>query len=345
MAVATLAAHRQFDIREDTPLAPAPGEVQVRVGAVGICGSDLHYFLDGHIGDVEAVYPMVLGHEPAGVITAIGEGVSGWSVGDRVACEPPIYCYHCEWCMMGRHNLCAHGRFMSSPTDPGFFRSVVNLPSANALPLPERLSLSVASLYEPVSIILHSFRFAEPQVGETAAVFGAGPIGLTTIAALRLAGVRRIVAVEPLEHRRRMALHLGADDVLDPAQGDVVRELKQSTQGRGFDLVIDCATQGDTINQSLMVARPAGRVVVTGVPQARRIELDFHEMRRKELGFFSVRRANHTGQAALRMLGEHAAHFAPMITHQVGLSGIQDAFQMLGACADGAVKVVVDPQA
>ncbi len=115
MALAELIAQHQFIIRDNVVPNPAPGEVQVRVEAVGVCGSDLHNFSEGRIGDTPSVYPMVLGHEPTGTLIGLGEGVTGWSIGDRVALEPPIYCYHCEFCMTGRHNLCEHVRFLSNP--------------------------------------------------------------------------------------------------------------------------------------------------------------------------------------------------------------------------------------
>jgi L-iditol 2-dehydrogenase len=343
MTVAELAAYRSFRLRELPDCPPAPDEVQVRVESVGICGSDLHYFLDGHIGDTPATYPQVLGHEPAGVITALGSGVSGWSVGDRVALDPPVYCYHCEWCMSGRHNLCERVRFFSSPGEPGFFRNHANVPVENLLALPANLGFDEGSLFEPISIILHSFRFGQPRMGETAAVLGAGPIGLSTIACLRLAGVKRIFSVEPVAERREMAVRLGADVSINPRETDPVHEVLRETGGRGVDITFDCATQEDTVNQALYMTAPAGRAVITGVPQAHRVALDFHHLRRKELGFFSVRRANHTGAAAVQLLREHPEAFAPMITHRLPMASVQRAFEMLGAYEDGVTKIVLRP--
>lgn len=345
MAIAELAGYRRFEVKPYLRPEPGPGEVQVRMAAIGICGSDLHHFIDGHIGDYDSVYPMVLGHEPAGVVTAVGEGVTGWSAGDRVACEPPIYCYHCEWCMKGQHNLCENVTFMSNPGVPGFFRDHVTLPAANLLALPPSMGLAEATLYEPISIILHSFRYAQPKLGDTAAVFGAGPIGLTTIAALKLAGITRLWCVEPVAYRREIALRMGADAAIDPAQTDPVKQILADTGHRGVDLSIDCASQDDTINQSMYAACPGGRVVITGVPQARRLDnFDFHHMRRKELYFASVRRSNHKGHAAIELLESHREKFLPMLTHRMPMTKIQSAFEMLMRFEDGACKVVIEPE-
>jgi len=343
MRVAELAALRRFHLTErEDPAAPAPGHVQVRVASVGVCGSDLHYFSEGGIGDAACVYPMVLGHEPSGVVAKTGTGVTGWSPGDRALLEPALYCYHCEFCLRGQHNVCAHLRFLSQPDEPGFFRDVVNLPAVNLLPLPEGMSLREGTLFEPLAVVLHSMQFAQPRPGETVVVFGAGPIGLLTIGVLRLAGAGRIWAVDPVAHRREMARAIGADAVLDPSAGDPARTIIAETGGRGVDVAIDCVGRGDSINQSIHATRAAGRVVVTGIPGAAQITIDYHVMRRKELGFFNVRRSNHESIAALRLLREHPARFSAMLTHARPLERVQEAFEILESYSDGVGKVVVE---
>src|SRR5215813_2020017 len=175
MLTAQLVAPREFRLEQLEVPPPGPGEVQVHVDAVGICGSDVHWYAEGGIGDTPAQFPMVLGHEPAGTVVRTGEGVTGWSPGDRAALEPAIYCYNCEHCRAGRHNVCANIRFLSTPGIPGFFRERVNLPATNLVAIPPQLSLQHATLIEPLAIALHSLKFAECQPGDTMAVFGAGP--------------------------------------------------------------------------------------------------------------------------------------------------------------------------
>jgi L-iditol 2-dehydrogenase len=338
--VAELSAPHQFHVK-DTPSFsdPEPGQIQVAVKAVGVCGSDLHYFSEGGIGDARSVYPMVLGHEPAGVVVKTGAGVSGWSVGDRAILEPALYCYHCEQCMTGHHNVCANIRFMSMPSEPGFFREVVNLPARNLLALPKNLSDTEGALVEPLAVVVHSMHLAAPRPGETAMVSGAGPIGLLTIAMLKLSGIRRIWAVEPVRARRELALAMGADAVMDV--DDPAREILRETSGRGVDLAIDCAARGDSINQCLYAARNAGRVVVTGIPAEDHVNLAFHIMRRKELAFFSVRRSNHDSETALRLLESERRRFTPLLTHERPLSQIQSAFELAESYADGVGKMTI----
>lgn len=339
MRLAELTAPRQFRLVEREIEDPGPGEVRVRVQAVGICGSDLHSYAEGGIGGAACVYPMVLGHEAAGVVEKTGAGVGGWQAGDAAAFEPALYCYHCEHCMAGRHNLCARLRFLSSPGDPGFFREYVNLPSRNLLALPPELDGNQGTLIEPLAVVLHSLQFGRPGPGETAAVFGAGPIGLLTVAALRLSGIARIWAIEPVAARRELAQALGADAALDTT--DAARAILADTAGRGVDLVFDCAAKPDSTRQAMQVARAGGRVVFTGIPSERETPIDFHTWRRKELTLFPVRRSNHEGELARDLLAAHPARFTPMITHTRPLEAIGAAFALVEAREQGVGKLVI----
>ena len=342
MLVAELSNPRQFRLADAPHIPdPAPGQIQVAVKAVGICGSDLHYFSDGGIGEARCVYPMVLGHEPAGVVRKTGAGVSGWSTGDRAVLEPALYCYHCEFCMTGHHNVCANLRFLSQPDEPGFFREFVNLPAHNLLPLPAHLSDQEGALAEPLAVVLHSMQFAAPRPGETAVVFGAGPIGLLTIAVLKLSGVSHIWTVEPVAHRRDLARALGADAVINPGAAEPAREILRDTANRGVDIAIDCAGKADSINLCIQAACHAGRVVVTGIPSDDYIRLALHILRRKELAFYSVRRSNHDSETALRLLAAHSKLFAPIFTHTRPLADIQPAFELCEQYADGVGKLTI----
>ena len=335
MRVAELIGLREFRLVERQIADPGPGEVQVRVQAVGICGSDLHAYSEGGIGSKLNSYPMVLGHEPAGVVAKLGSGVSGWQTGDRAAFEPALYCYHCQFCMAGRHNVCENLRFLSSPGDPGFFREYVNLPTGNLLALPPNLGANEGSLIEPLAVVLHSMKFGQPRPWETAAVFGAGPIGLLTIAVLKLSGASRVWAIDPAPARRELALRMGADCSLDPNAVDVARQIP------GVDVVFDCAVKGDSVRQSIQVARSAGRVVFTGIPSEMESPIDFHSWRRKELALYQVRRSNHEGRQARDLLAAHLARFAPLITHTRPLDQVGQAFAQLERYEDGVGKIVI----
>ena len=339
MRAAELIAPLTFRLAEMPIEDPGPGEVQVRVEAVGVCGSDLHSYTEGAVGSTPNVYPMVLGHEPAGVIVKAGAGVPGLAAGDRGALEPALYCYHCEFCLTGRHNVCANIRFLSNPHHPGFFREMVNLPAANFRPIPVDISSDVATLAEPLAIALHSLRLTSIRAGESVAVIGAGPIGLLTIAALRAAGAGRIWAIEPLAHRRELARTMGAGAALEP--DEAVEEILNATGQRGVDCAIDCAAGPETTNQAVMLTRNAGRVALTGIHSTPLVSLDGSAMRRKELTLFNVRRSNHETDEALELLQAQASWFAPILTHARPIDRIDEAFAIASQYRDGVGKMIV----
>jgi L-iditol 2-dehydrogenase len=323
MRAAELIAPLTFRFADMAIEDPGPGEVQVRIEAVGVCGSDLHAYAEGAVGSTPNVYPMVLGHEPAGVIVKAGAGVTSLAAGDRGALEPALYCYHCESCLSGHHNVCANIRFLSNPRLPGFFRELVNLPVSNFVPIPSAMSLEEATLAEPLAIALHSLRLASIRPGETVAVIGAGPIGLLTIAALRAAQVGRIWAV------------------LVP--GEAAEEILRATGQYGVDCAIDCAAGNHTTNQAIEVTRGAGRVLLTGIHSTASISLDGSPMRRKEITLFNVRRSNHETHDALELLQAQPRWFAPLLTHTRQLDQIDEAFAIASQYRDGVGKMIVRP--
>ncbi len=341
MRAAELISPRSFQLVEMLVEDPAPGEVQVRVESVGVCGSDLHAWSEGAVGGTPNLYPMILGHEPAGVIVKTGVGVTGLAPGDRGALEPALYCYHCEFCLSGHHNVCSNIRFLSNPGIPGFFREFVNLPAGNFLPIPASMSCDAAALAEPLAVALHSLHLASIRAGETVAVIGAGPIGLLTIAALRAANTGRIWAIEPLPHRRELACKIGAHAALDPAEAS--EEISRATARRGVDCAIDCAAGPDTASQAIQLARNAGRVVLTGIHSTPLVSMDGSSMRRKELTIFNVRRSNHETGEALDLLKAHADWFAPVLTHARPIDRIAEAFTTAGEYRDGIGKMTIRP--
>jgi L-iditol 2-dehydrogenase len=335
MLTAQLTGLRKFTIVEESLPDPGPGQVQVRVAATGVCGSDMHSYAEGRVGDSPSHYPMVLGHEPSGIIVKTGPGVTGLSPGDKGALEPAIFCYHCEFCLRGQHNLCSNLRFMSTPTEPGFFREYVNIPVHNFLPVGPNLTVEEASLMEPIAIILHTLLLGSFRAGETALVVGAGPIGLLTVAGLKLAGARRVWVSEPLPHRREIAKAMGADAVLDPTHDEPAKAFKPA------DIAFDCAAKEESVNQCLYAVKPAGRVVITGIHSECRMPIDVNQMRRNEITVFGVRRSNNESEEARDLLEEHASLFVPLITHKRKLEDINKAFELNEVYGDGVGKMLI----
>jgi threonine dehydrogenase-like Zn-dependent dehydrogenase len=282
---------------------------------------------------------MVLGHEPTGTVLATGQGVSGWQPGDRAFLEPAIYCYHCPMCRTGRHNLCDNIRFLSAGPEPGYFREFVSIPQDCLVPIPAGVDMAEGTLFEPLAVALHSLQFTDLRPGATAAVFGCGPIGCLTIAVLKLHGIRRVFACDPVSHRREMALAVGADALVDPSAP--AAEIWKATGGRGVDTAIDCVTRDGSLEQACLAVAKGGRVVVTGIPGEARPVIHFHELRRKEAPLFNVRRSNHETHLAIELLAEKTALLGPLVTHRHPLDRIEHAFAELESYSDGVGKSVI----
>ena len=336
-----MVAPRVLELREmPMPPDPGPGEALVRMRAVGICGSDMHWYLEGGVGSFRAVYPQILGHEPAGEIVAVGKGVTEFAPGQRVAMEPAITCGHCEFCLSGRHNNCSSSKFMGSPQAHGFFREYANVPVRNMVAVPDGMSFARATVIEPVSVLLHVLELTEIRLGDTVAVMGAGPIGLLTAAIARTAGASRIFVADKVAHRLAFAKEMGAD-VCVSTMRQLVEAVRDETRGRGVDVVFDAAAAPETINTCMQVARLSGRVVLIGIPSELSFPVDIHTAMAKELNIQTIKRSNHNGHAAIELM-QSGRIPESLVTHRMPLEQTPAAFEKVAAYADGVGKVVIE---
>ena len=263
--------HGRGDIRvEDLPEPHAgPGQVQVAVEWCGICGTDLHEYLDGPIfaPTPEAPHPLTggavpitLGHEFAGVVSEIGEGVTGLSEGDRVVVEPYDVCGTCVACRSGRYNVCRSLGFVGLDGDQGGFAERAVVDRRWVHPIGD-LTTQQGALVEPLAVGYHATKLSGLEAGQTAVVFGAGPVGLVTAAALRAVGAGQVVVVEPADARQAQAPGAGADVVLDPTEEDVPERVRELTGGAGADVTFECAGLDPVLAQAVASTRPGGTCV------------------------------------------------------------------------------------
>ena len=320
------------------PGGPGPGEILVKLRSVGICGSDLHWYLEGSIYGMPASYPQVLGHEPAGDVAAVGSGVTGLKPGDRVSIEPTISCGHCEWCLKGQHNNCASSSFLGSPQLPGLLREYAVIPAHNAALVPENFSYTQASLIEPVAVIAHMLELIEIPPCATVAVLGAGPIGLLAAAVARKAGAAQVLMADKLPHRIRMAQDLGAAAV---PIGQFAELVADQTRGRGVDLSIDAAGAPETINTAIAATTLGGTFVLIGIPNHAPVAVDLFSLQAKEIRFQPLKRSNHQSKAAIALLASGAIPES-IVTHRLAIEQAPAAFQMLAEYRDGIGKLAIE---
>ncbi len=338
-----LVAPRSVELREmPEPPEPGPGEVTVRLRAVGICGSDMHYYLEGACAGYPAVYPCVLGHEPAGEVAAVGPGVGNLEPGARVAIEPAITCGQCEFCRAGRHNLCEKTLFMGGLQLPGLLREWATVPAGNVVPIPRGMSFPIATVVEPLAVILHALEVAPLEAGQTVAVMGAGPIGLLSAAVARIAGAGRVIVADRVAHRLALAREMGADTVVDISRESAAEAILDLTAGKGAHLIVDAAGKPDSINPAFRAVRPGGRIVLIGIPSDELTGVDLHAAMHREATLHVLKRSNRNDHAAIEWIESGKIAAGKLVTHCFPLARADRAFSTVAEYADGVAKAVVE---
>jgi L-iditol 2-dehydrogenase len=321
---------------------PGPGDDQVllRVEVVGICGSDVHTFAEGGIGGSKVTYPWILGHECAGTVLAAGRSTGGLKVGQRVAVDPLIPCNRCDQCLAGRKHTCRNQKFLASPKQaPGALVEKLLMPAECCYPIDDTVTQVQAALAEPLSIALHA-RNLSGAAGGTVAVLGSGPIGLSILVALKLAGAVKVFATDLVDARLDMARRLGADWTARGDSDDLLATAARAAP-EGMDYVFECAGKQETVDQAVAMLTPGGTVMLVGIPAAERIDVNIHAARRKELVLRNVRRQNRCLRAALDLIAEKKVNVDPLATHHFPLAQVQQAFDLVADYRDGVIKAMI----
>ena len=331
-----LRLHGKGDLRLGEEPEPIPTDTTplIRLGAVGLCGSDRHWYVDGAIGDSGIDRPLVLGHEAAGEI------VSGPRTGVRVAIDPAAVCHRCEFCRLGSSHLCPEVRFAGHGDTDGALREFMTWPNDSLLPIPDSMTIEEAALVEPLSVAMHAVDLGFVPGGADIGVFGCGPIGLMIVQICLMAGARRVVALDPLPHRvaaaRRIGAYVIAEDGSDPT-----REIEEATGGHGLDVVFESAGAQESVDAAISAARRGGRVVVVGIPSDDRITFKASEARRKELSMVFSRRSKPLSEGAIALLTSGSVDVQSMVDARYSLRNWEEAFAAL--VTRSGVKVMVHP--
>jgi len=317
-------------------------DVLVRVRKVGICGSDIHYFLEGKIGSQVVTDKIILGHEAAGEVVDAGDSVTAVRKGQRVAIEPGITCGRCEHCIGGFPNLCPNVRFFGTPPVDGALKEFVIMPEENLIPLSEGLDYNDGVLSEPLAIGLYGVKISRFSVGDDVAVLGAGPIGLSILFSLKSGGARKVFVSDMIPARLEMAKKLGAERTVLATEENIADVVRKETGGRGVDVGYEAAGKAETFKQCSETARIGGEAVIYGIPEDDRMEFDAHSVRRKQLRITNVRRSANMTRLALDLIGQRKLPFSSLVTHTFPLEKIEDALRMAAEYRDGVIKAVIN---
>ncbi|MFA5422944.1 MAG: alcohol dehydrogenase catalytic domain-containing protein [Phycisphaerae bacterium] len=343
MKAVQLTAIRRLEIAElPKPQIENDDEVLVRVKAVGVCGSDVHYYAQGRIGTNKVQFPYRIGHECSGIVEQTGSKVTRVKVGDEVTVNPAQSCGRCEQCRMGRENTCRNLKFLGTPGEgPGCLCEYIIMPQSSLFDVTGKMTLETAVLCEPFTIGLYAVQQAGIKNGNTVAIFGAGPIGLSCMVAAKTAGAARIYVTEKISARIKAAKEHGAVWAGNPDEQDVAGAIL-SQEPNGVDVALECAGQQNTLDEAVSVLRPGGVLALVGIPVFEKFSFSAEAIRRKEITIVNIRRQNRCDEKAIKLITSGRVKIDFMLTHRFELAEICKAFEIVESYRDGVIKAVIE---
>lgn len=316
-------------------------DVLVKIDTVGICGSDLHYYGHGKIGDFVVEGDFILGHEAAGEVVKIGSEVKDLQVGDKVALEPGVTCGKCEFCKEGKYNLCADVEFFATPPYHGVLTNYVAHPADMSFKLPENVSFLEGAMVEPLAVGLHATGQGGVKLGDTVVVFGTGCIGLMSILSSKARGASKIIVVDILSNRLDKAKEIGATDIINAREENVIEKIDQLTGGRGADVVIEAAGAEITVKQTADVVKRGGTVVLVGMTPKDEIEYNFMKLMGKEAEIKTVFRYRNLYPVAIKAIASGAIDVKSIVSHEYDFENTKEAFDYVTNNAKDVIKGVI----
>lgn len=338
MKVAVLEKIKRISIEEREIPKPKEDEVLVRIKSVGVCGSDIHYYNEGKIGSFVVEKPLILGHECAGEVVEVGSKVKTLKVGDRVALEPGIPCRRCLYCKTGRYNLCPDVVFMATPPIDGAFAEYVVHPEDFTFKLPDNISFDEGALIEPLSVGIYSAERAMIRPGDTVLIFGAGPIGLVTLQAVKAYGAEQVFIVDINDFRLSKAKELGADLIINSKSEKMEDYIKD-----GVDVVFEASGNSSVISQTTKFAKRGGKIVFIGLASDDYIGININEVSSKELDLLGIFRYANVYKKSIDLLAKGKIDLKTLITHHFSLEKTQEALEFADKNKDKCIKVIVNP--
>jgi L-iditol 2-dehydrogenase len=342
MKAAVLHAVGDLRVEEvDKPAITAPDQALVRIRAVGVCGSDVHFYERGRIGPYALKDPVILGHESAGEVIEVGKVVKHLRPGDQVAIEPGVPDRTCWYCKTGRYNLCAEVPFMGTPPWNGAFCEYVAWPADFCFKLPAGLSFEEGAMAEPLAVAMQGTKRGEVSVGQSVAVLGCGPIGLVTLQAAKARGATQIIATDVQQPRLKLAAKLGATDIINAREGDPIEQVRELSGG-GVDVALETAGTVATVQQACAMVRMGGVVTLIGMPGELEFTMPVLDIICREYDVRGVFRYCNCYPPALALLGAGRVDVKSLITHRFPLQQAQAAIDFAKDRKDVAVKVMVE---
>lgn len=341
MKVCVLTGKQKLEWVEREIPQPGKGELQIKLEYVGVCGSDLHFYEEGRLANWTLDGPLALGHEPGGIVTAIGEGVEGFAVGDKVSIEPAVPCGQCEDCRKGNYNLCTNIKMLAIPGEKdGVNAEYCVHDAAMCYKLPENMDTLEGAMIEPLSVGMHAAELSNAKIGENAIILGSGCIGLCTLMSLKARGLKEIYVVDVMEKRLEKALELGAARVFNN-KNESIEEFVKTLPGGGVDQVYECAGNRVTTLQTCRLIKRAGKVTLVGVSPEPVLELDIASLNAMEGTIYAVYRYRNLWPKAIAAVSSGAIPVRKVVSHQFDFKDCIEAIDYSLNHKDEVIKAVV----
>ncbi len=343
MKAMMLTGIRQMELKEvPTPVILNDRDVRIRMKTLGVCGSDIHYYVSGKIGSQVVTYPFTLGHEGAGEVESVGKGVTLVKPGDRIAIEPAMPCWECDQCRAGRPHTCRNLRFLGCPGQAeGSLSEYIVMPETSCFKIPDQMSYDQAAISEPLAIGLYAVKQSIPMDGARVGILGFGPIGMSVMLPALALGAKEVYVTDKINERLLIAENSGASMTANPDQEHVVEKIIEAVPEL-LDVVFECCGQQEAIDQAVDLLKPGGKLMIIGIPEFERWSFPVDKSRRKELCFQNVRRQNEAVQPALDMLASGKITVEAMATHRFSFERSKEAFDLVAAYGDGVMKAMID---
>jgi L-iditol 2-dehydrogenase len=343
MKAMMLTGIREMEMRDvPTPSILNDDDVLIKMKTLGVCGSDIHYYVSGKIGSQVVQYPFTVGHEGAGQVEAVGKGVSKVKPGDRIAIEPAMPCGECDQCLAGRPHTCRKLRFLGCPGQAeGCLSEFIVMPEASCFKISESMSYDQAAISEPLAIGVYAVKQSIPMKGAKVGILGFGPIGMSVLLSALAMGAEEVYVTDKIDERLKTARESGAVFTANPDSEDVVEKIAARVPEL-LDVVFECCGQQDAIDNAVDLLKPGGKLLVIGIPEFDRWSFPVDKSRHKELTIQNVRRQNEAVQPALDMLESGEIRVEAMATHRFSFKDTKKAFDLVAGYGDGVMKAMID---
>ena len=324
------------------PTIVNPTDVKIKMKVVGVCGSDIHYYTHGKIGNQVVQYPFPVGHEGAGEVVEVGSEVTTVKPGDRIAIEPAMPCWKCDQCKVGRPHTCRHLKFLGCPGQAdGCLSEFIVMPETSCFKIPDMMSWDEAAISEPLAIGVYAVKQSIEMQGAKIGILGFGPIGMSVMLPALAKGAENVYVTDRIEGRLDKSREVGATWTGNPDKEDIVAGILEQ-EPSGLDVVFECCGQQSAMNQCVEILKPGGKIMIIGIPETDKWTFSVDKLRHKEITIGNVRRQNHSLEETLEMLDGEKVDVRPMATHRFNFAQTKAAFDLVAGYKDGVMKAMID---